>query len=65
MFTWLQRLGDIEQAEMDQVFNMGVGLVLVVSAFYAESIRRQLARGGIESWPIGVARNGPRGGVWE
>jgi phosphoribosylaminoimidazole (AIR) synthetase len=46
---------------MDQVFNMGVGLVLVVSAYYAESIRHQLADTGIESWPIGRARPGPRG----
>ena len=36
------RLGEVEQAEMDQVFNMGMGLVLVVAPFYADSIRQQL-----------------------
>ena len=46
VFTWLQRLGEVDQAEMDQVFNMGLGLVLVVAPFYAESIRHQLTRGG-------------------
>ena len=64
VFTWLQRLGDVDQAEMDQVFNMGVGLVLVVAPFYAESIRHQLTRGGLKSWVIGAVRKGPRGVVW-
>ena len=29
IFTWLQRLGEIDDDEMDRVFNMGVGLALV------------------------------------
>jgi len=64
VFKWIQRLGDIEQAEMDRVFNLGVGMVLVVGAFYAESIRQQLADSGLESWPIGFIRQGPHGVVW-
>lgn len=31
IFTWLQQLGDIADDEMERVFNMGVGLVLIVS----------------------------------
>jgi phosphoribosylformylglycinamidine cyclo-ligase len=65
VFRWLQRLGDVEQAEMDQVFNMGIGLVLVVSPYFAESIQSQLADCGIASWPIGRVISGPRGVVWE
>jgi len=53
VFTWLQRLGEVEQAEMDRVFNMGLGLVLVVSPYYAESIRQRLSRHGLNSWRIG------------
>ena len=64
IFTWIQRLGEIEQAEMERVFNMGIGLVLVASAYYAESIRQQLAECGLESWPIGFVREGPQGVVW-
>jgi phosphoribosylformylglycinamidine cyclo-ligase len=64
VFPWIQRLGEIEQAEMDRVFNMGVGMVLVVSPYYAESIRHQLAQCGVESWPIGRTQEGPRGVVW-
>ena len=65
VFDWLQRLGEVEQQEMERVFNMGVGLVLVVSPFYAESVRQQLARAGIESWIIGAARAGAKGTVWD
>ncbi len=43
VFRWLQRLGEIEADEMDSVFNMGVGLALVVSPYYVDSIRHQLA----------------------
>jgi len=64
VFGWVQRLGEIEQAEMDRVFNLGVGMVLVVSPFYAESIRHQLADCGVESWPIGRVEEGERGVVW-
>ncbi|MEX0677204.1 MAG: phosphoribosylformylglycinamidine cyclo-ligase [Pirellulales bacterium] len=64
VFTWLKQLGDVEAAEMDAVFNMGIGLVLVVSPHYAESIRHQLADSGLESFSIGRAITGPRGVVW-
>ena len=53
VFTWLQQLGDVDDAEMFRVFNMGVGLALVVSEYYAESIQQQLAEQGFESWRIG------------
>jgi len=49
---------------MERVFNMGIGMVLVVSAYYAESIRHQLADCGLASWPIGRVEEGPRGVAW-
>jgi phosphoribosylformylglycinamidine cyclo-ligase len=55
VFKWLQQLGEVEDDEMFRVFNMGVGLVLVVSPYYAESIQQQLARAGLSSWSIGRA----------
>ena len=64
VFTWLQRLGGVEQAEMDQVFNMGIGMVLVVDSASADGIRDQLAQAGIESYRIGRAEQGPQGVVW-
>jgi phosphoribosylaminoimidazole (AIR) synthetase len=39
---------------MYRVFNMGVGLSMVVSEYYAESIQQQLTDLGLPSWPIGT-----------
>jgi phosphoribosylformylglycinamidine cyclo-ligase len=64
VFTWLQQLGQVDDAEMFSVFNMGVGLVLVVSPYYAESIQQQLASLELTSWPIGRAVPGSRQVVW-
>jgi phosphoribosylformylglycinamidine cyclo-ligase len=58
VFTWLQQLGDVDDDEMFHVFNMGIGLVLVVSPFYAESIQKQLATCGLQSGLIGRAVEG-------
>ena len=66
VFAWMQRLGEVEQAEMDQVFNMGLGLVMVVAPSFAESIRQQLKRHDLQSWIIGLRRKRPaRRGVGE
>jgi phosphoribosylformylglycinamidine cyclo-ligase len=65
IFDWLKRLGNIDDDEMARVFNMGVGLVLVVSAFYADSIVQQLSEQGIESFAIGHIIEGERGAVWK
>ena len=65
VFTWLQQLGEVDQKEMDEVFNQGIGLVLVVGPFYADSIRSQLADCGLESWQIGAVVEGPSAAVWE
>jgi phosphoribosylformylglycinamidine cyclo-ligase len=53
VFRWLQRLGGIDDEEMARVFNMGLGLVMVVSPFYAESIQRTLEDADLTSWRIG------------
>jgi phosphoribosylformylglycinamidine cyclo-ligase len=64
VFAWLQRLGEVDQAEMDRVFNMGVGMVLIVAPHFADSIRQQLKRSRLQSWLIGRVQEGPRGVVW-
>ncbi len=64
VFPWLQRLGNIEPDEMARVFNMGVGMALIASSYYAESIRHQLADLGLESWVIGRVEAGEKGVVW-
>jgi phosphoribosylformylglycinamidine cyclo-ligase len=64
IFRWLRELGDVDQAEMDQVFNMGIGMALIVSPFYAESIRAQLNDLGLSTWQIGRIDTGERGMSW-
>jgi phosphoribosylformylglycinamidine cyclo-ligase len=55
VFRWLQQLGAIEQQEMNRVFNMGIGMVLVVSPHFVDSIQHQLSDMGMTSWKLGAA----------
>ena len=50
IFTWLQETGSIDPAEMSRVFNMGIGLVLVVSPETASEISDNIE---FDSWIIG------------
>jgi phosphoribosylformylglycinamidine cyclo-ligase len=65
VFRWLQETGGVPDAEMYRVFNMGIGLVLIVSEYYAESIARRLTEEiGVPSWVLGEVVAGPKGVVW-
>ncbi|MFM7035980.1 MAG: phosphoribosylformylglycinamidine cyclo-ligase [Planctomycetia bacterium] len=57
VFGWVQRLGSIDPAEMDRVFNMGIGMVLVVAPHFADSVQSQLADLGHTNWRIGTVRS--------
>ena len=61
VFGWLQRLGNVEQAEMDRVFNGGIGFVMIVSPYYAESVQRQLCEERYPTFRIGEVREGEPG----
>ena len=65
VFSWLRELGEIDDAEMHRVFNMGIGLALVVSEYYAESIQHQLAGHGMDSWVLGSVAVGSGEARWE
>ena len=59
VFSWLQKTGNVPDDEMFRVFNMGIGMVLVVAPFYAESIARTLTKEvGVPSWVIGEVVSG-------
>jgi phosphoribosylformylglycinamidine cyclo-ligase len=64
VFGWLQSLGQVEDEEMARVFNMGVGLVLMVSPYYAESIQQQLHSCDLPNWVIGRAAAGDGNVRW-
>jgi phosphoribosylaminoimidazole (AIR) synthetase len=44
---------------MYRVFNMGIGLVMVVSDFYADSITRMLSAAGHPNWVLGEVKQLP------
>ncbi len=58
IFGWLQETGDIESAEMERVFNMGVGLVFIVSSYYANQIANLLRESGFPTAEIGAVKAG-------
>jgi phosphoribosylformylglycinamidine cyclo-ligase len=60
----LQQLGNIDQAEMDRVFNGGIGFVVICAPFFAESIRERLEKEGYPAHLIGEIRTGEPGVEW-
>jgi len=65
VFTWLQSLGQVPDAEMFRVFNMGIGLVLIVSDYYADRVARTLRDElDLPSWVIGEVIEGDRTVSW-
>jgi phosphoribosylformylglycinamidine cyclo-ligase len=65
LFNWLQKLGGIEDAEMERVFNMGIGLVLIFSPYYESTITSFLDDLSLPHWKIGHIATGPRSVVWK
>ncbi|MEZ6139149.1 MAG: phosphoribosylformylglycinamidine cyclo-ligase [Zavarzinella sp.] len=53
IFTWLQNHGNVAEAEMDRVFNCGIGYTMVVAADLVAGIQAVLQQHEIPSWPIG------------
>ena len=53
VFQFLQDVGKVDPSEMRRVFNMGIGMAMIVSDFYASSIQSQLAESGVVAQPIG------------
>jgi phosphoribosylformylglycinamidine cyclo-ligase len=58
IFRLIQREGNIEEREMFKVFNMGIGLVLVVSKNEVGKISDQLSSFGEVVFPIGEITSG-------
>jgi phosphoribosylformylglycinamidine cyclo-ligase len=53
VFEFLQKHGGVADDEMFNVFNMGVGYVLIVRPSFADSIVRYLRRTGESAWIMG------------
>ena len=61
VFAWLQKCGNVAEAEMFRVFNMGVGFVVICAPSAADGIVKQLAGENIPAWRIGEVRDGAVG----
>jgi phosphoribosylformylglycinamidine cyclo-ligase len=61
LFRTLQRAGRVETEEMDRVFNMGIGMIVVVDRGSAATVIESAASHAVEGWVIGSV--GPGEGV--
>jgi phosphoribosylformylglycinamidine cyclo-ligase len=52
-FQWLQKLGNVPTSEMDRVFNMGIGFVVICQPEVAQQTLNLLAGQNIASWKLG------------
>jgi phosphoribosylformylglycinamidine cyclo-ligase len=58
VFETLQSAGGVAIEEMDRVFNMGVGMIVVVDAASARAVIDTAAEDGVEAWVIGSVSPG-------
>ncbi|HUJ70618.1 MAG TPA: AIR synthase-related protein, partial [Verrucomicrobiae bacterium] len=49
----LQEGGGVTDEEMHRVFNMGIGMVLIVDPKSATAVQKIASRVGVKSWLIG------------
>jgi phosphoribosylformylglycinamidine cyclo-ligase len=61
VFDWLQRAGNVAEAEMHRVFNCGIGMVVVVAANDASRAQRMLEAAGESVYRIGGVVPRPAG----
>ena len=58
IFSWLQTLGQVDREEMFRVFNMGIGMVVIVRPEHADAVRGEL---GATVHVLGSVSAGERG----
>jgi phosphoribosylformylglycinamidine cyclo-ligase len=61
VFDWLQKAGNIANAEMYRTFNCGIGMVVCVPAEHAEKALQSLRNSGEKPVVIGEVRRGDGG----
>lgn len=64
IFDWLQDLGEVDTDEMHRVFNMGLGLAIVVSPYYANHVGQMFSAHGYQCSAIGTIAAGSGEAVW-
>lgn len=61
IFRLIQKEGSISEKEMFRVFNMGIGMVLIVSSYEENPILKALSDQGEKAKIIGEIARGKRG----
>ena len=59
IFELIQRVGDVSQPEMDRVFNMGIGMIVVVDYDESDEVVAALNAAGHPAAEIGKLQAGP------
>lgn len=62
VFNMIQKIGQVEDAEMYRTFNMGVGYVVIASEEDADAVLKAIDQQGEKAWVIGQISEG-KGGV--
>jgi phosphoribosylformylglycinamidine cyclo-ligase len=57
IFSYLARLGNVERDELLRVFNLGVGMILVVPPAHLRAVEGELKRRREKSYRIGEVRS--------
>jgi phosphoribosylformylglycinamidine cyclo-ligase len=60
VFTHLQKLGNVDDGEMLRTFNMGIGMILIVSAKKFKRVQNILDRANEKGYTIGRIVKGDR-----
>ncbi len=58
VFRFIQDRGRVEDAEMLRTFNMGIGMILIVSRDHLDTVTRHLSDAGERCFEIGEIRDG-------
>ncbi len=53
LFAWMQKVGDISEGEMLRTFNCGIGMIAVVEAAKADSVKAALEAAGETVYTLG------------
>ncbi len=65
IFSFLQKLGNLDLNEMLRTFNMGIGLALVLPLEEVKRAQRILKESGQKSFEIGIVKKGNKGVVYQ
>ena len=58
IFRMIQKASGVPEAELFQVFNMGIGMILLVAAERAAQVLKFILEQGQEAWLIGEVLKG-------